>query len=516
MTSTSRHPTKQGDSPAAEVPASPRSDRFSLHRTISGHHLDDQNVYHSDDDDTHDDDQATNESNEQTVAEGLAEETAHPVDLEKGIPAPPMQSEIPKDPNLVTWDGPNDQLNPKNWPFKTKWAATAIVSMYTFISPVSSSMVAPALGQISQEFGITQSILQTMVLSAFVLAYAFGPLFLGPLSELYGRTIVLQLANLFYLVFNLACGASKNTAQLIVFRFLAGLGGSAPLAIGGGVLGDVWLAEERGRAVALYSLMPLLGPAVGPVIGGFIAQSISWRWIFWVSSIADGLIQCLGLWLLRETYAPTILARKAKKLQKETGNSAYHTEFQNPDRHWQTLFGRSLKRPFILLFTQPIVIVLSIIMMIIYGYMYLVLATFPTLWTEVYGESTSIGGLNYIALGLGFFIGSQTSAQLLDRTYRYFTKKNGGAGRPEYRIPIMVPGSLLVPIGLFIYGWTAEKHTHWIGPNIGAAIFAAGTIMSFQSIQNYLVSHFLLYFLFTNCLDRCLCTTLLCISHFSR
>lgn len=92
-------------------------------------------------------------------------------------------------------------------------------------------MVAPALPVIAKDFGITNEVESQMVLSVFVLAYAVGPLFLGPLSEIYGRVPVLQLANFFYLIFNLAAGVSRNKAEMIAFRFLSGLGGSAPLAV---------------------------------------------------------------------------------------------------------------------------------------------------------------------------------------------------------------------------------------------------------------------------------------------
>jgi MFS family permease len=133
----------------------------------------------------------------------------------------------------VTWDGPDDPENPKNWTFKRKWAATFIVSSFTFISPVSSSMVAPALQSIAKEFGIKNDVEIALTLSIFVLAYAIGPLFLGPMSEIYGRVPVLQLANLFYLVFNIACGVCTSKDQMLAFRFLSGLGGSAPLAVSG-------------------------------------------------------------------------------------------------------------------------------------------------------------------------------------------------------------------------------------------------------------------------------------------
>jgi MFS family permease len=67
--------------------------------------------------------------------------------------------------------------------------------------------------------------------------------------------------------------------MLLAFRFLAGLGGSAPLSIGGGVIGDLFDAEHRGQAIAIYSLAPLLGPVVGPVAGAWIAEKSTWRWV---------------------------------------------------------------------------------------------------------------------------------------------------------------------------------------------------------------------------------------------
>ena len=198
----------------------------------------------------------------------------------------------------------------------------------------------------------------------------------------------------------------------------------------------------------------------------------------------------MGLFFLKETYAPKLLGTKAEKLRKETGNTALHTEFEHPERTLTNTMRRSLIRPFKLLGTQPIVQALAVYMAYLYGIMYLVLSTFPVLWETRYHESIGIGGLNYIALGVGFFLGTQISAPINDRIYRRLKKKNGDVGRPEFRVPLMVPGSMLVPIGLFIYGWCSQYHTHWIGPNIGAAIFSAGVIIGFQSIQTYLIDSY--------------------------
>ncbi|CAK1358839.1 putative transporter [Cercospora beticola] len=398
-----------------------------------------------------------------------------------------------KDHNLVTWDGPDDPTNPKNWSKRKRWAATITVSLFTFISPVSSSMVAPALAQVRQDLNMNSMFLAELSLSVFILGFALGPLFLGPLSELFGRRIVLLLSNVFYFAFNLACGFANNTGELVAFRFFAGLGGSAPLGIGGGVLADLWLPTERGRAMALYSLAPLLGPAIGPIAGGFVSEYSTWRWVFWSTSIMAFFVEILGFFFLQETYAATVLAKKKRRLIKLTDNKDLHTEFDNPSRSFANHLGVALKRPFILLFTQPIVQVLALYIGYVYGVLYLVLASFPAVWRTQYNESVSIGGLNYISLGLGFLIGTQIAAKFADRIYKRLKAKNNDIGRSEFRVPLMFPGAAMVPIGLLIYGWSAQFRVHWIVPNIGTAIFAAGNQLVFQNCQTYLVDAYTRY-----------------------
>ncbi|EON66201.1 hypothetical protein W97_05594 [Coniosporium apollinis CBS 100218] len=488
-----------------------RPSTTQLQRIYSAHHLDDQSVYHEHGyhhgkdevepparelDSNGSGSSLEEEKQDDQDAENAVDEGGDRISRDRDVEAAAAQLEkqttarSQKDPDLVTWDGPDDPANPKNWSTKQKWAATVIVSSFTFISPVSSSMVAPALTTIAQDLGITQEVEAALVLSIFVLAYAIGPLFLGPLSEIYGRVPVLQLANLFFLCWNLGCGFAQTKGQMLAFRFLSGLGGSAPLAIGGGVLSDCWRPEERGKSISIYSLAPLLGPAIGPIAGGFITENTTWRWAFWAVSIADAVIQVAGIFFLQETYAPKLLKNKADKLRKETGNTALHTEFESPDKTLSKVIRTSLVRPFKLLGTQPIVQVLALYMAYLYGLMYLVLSTFPSLWTGQYGQSIAMGGLNYISLGLGFFLGTQICAPINDRIYRKLKKRNQGVGKPEFRVPLMIPGSFLVPVGLFWYGWSAQAQTHWIMPNIGAAIFAAGTIIGFQCIQTYIVDSY--------------------------
>ena len=381
---------------------------------------------------------------------------------------------------------------------------------------MSTSIVAPALLTLVPDLQIHSDFIASLVLSIFILAYAFGPFLIGPLSEVYGRVIVLQLANLFYLIFNTACGFAQSTGQMLAFRFLAGLGGryvfqcssvcaynsphpltlvlSAPLTIGGGILADCWVAEERGKSIGIYTLAPLLSPVLGPIIGGFITKYTTWRWVFWSVSIADGFVQLLGFFFLRETYPPRLLGIKSKRLRKSTGNEDWHTKWETPNRTFFNILKAALVRPFILLGTQPIIQLLALYIAFLYGVVYLVLTTMPVLWTERYHESIDIAGLNYISLGVGYLFGTQSTARLNDVIYKLLKDRSGeNVGRPEYRLPLLVPGSILVPGGIFWYGWSAQAHLHWIMPNIGLAIFGVGMKIATQCTQTYAVDTYPLY-----------------------
>ena len=308
----------------------------------------------------------------------------------------------------VTWNCPQDPENPRNWSTKKRWFMTLTVSCFTFLSPLSGTMLSPAIGAISSELGIHSSVEGYIVQSIFLLGIGFGPLILGPISEIKGRLPVLLIGNLFFLVWNIACGFAQTKRQLIAFRFLSGVGASTPLAIGGGVIGDLWQPEERGRAVAVYTFGPLLGPAIGPIVGGFITQYTTWRWVFWAVSIGDSCLQIFAVVFLQETYGPKVLSKKVQLLRKQTGDSTLHTEYEAPDKTMSKLVRTSLNRPIRLLGTQVIVQVLSLYSALLYGIMYLVLFTFPRLWADRYHQSISTGSLNYISLAVGFILGSQS------------------------------------------------------------------------------------------------------------
>ncbi|KAK7703236.1 hypothetical protein SLS64_009213 [Diaporthe eres] len=238
----------------------------------------------------------------------------------------------------VTWDGPDDPEHPKNWTARRKWLSIVPVSLFNFLASVSSSTMAPALGTIGRELHFQSTTLLILSLSVFLL----------------------------------------DAHQ-----------------IGSGVNADLFRPHERGKAIAVYVMAPLLGGLVGPIAGGFLDQYVSWPWCFYVISIAGGAVQVLGLPFFHETYAPVLLQRKCKRLKKSTNNPDLYTEHDSVSL--QTLLRTSAIRPFKLLATQPIVQVWSLYCAYIWGILYLIIATFPDVWTDIYGESIAIGSLNYIS-----------------------------------------------------------------------------------------------------------------------
>ncbi|KAG5351218.1 hypothetical protein C0989_007369 [Termitomyces sp. Mn162] len=117
----------------------------------------------------------------------------------------------------------------------------------------------------------------------------------------------------------------------------------------------------------------------------------------------------------------------------------------------------------------------------------------PAIYEGQYHEKTSIAGLHYIAFGVGLTLASQVNARYMDRIYIYFKNKNNGVREPEFRLPSMVPGTIILPIGMFITGWAAQNKVHWIVTDIGIALVGGGMILLFQSIQTYVVDTFTLH-----------------------
>ncbi|KAL9051825.1 MAG: hypothetical protein Q9206_004550 [Seirophora lacunosa] len=239
--------------------------------------------------------------------------------------------------------------------------------------------------------------------------------------------------------------------------------------------------------MAIFAMGPLMGPVIGPVAGGYLAQAAGWRWTFWLITIAAGVINLFGFAFLRETYPPILLERKAKKLRAETSNSKLKGKYTS-DLPPLAVFKLAIIRPLKLLFLSPIVLALSTLMAVAYGYIYLLFTTLTPVFESVYRFSSGSVGLAYLGIGVGCLVGMLFFGGISDRTVR--NKSKHGEMKPEYRLVPMIPGAFVIPIGLFLYGWTAQERVHWIVPIIGTGLVGLGLLFTWLPITTYLIDAF--------------------------
>jgi len=133
------------------------------------------------------------------------------------------------DEGIVGWEGQDDPDMPLNFPAWKKWMLVALLSAITLVTPFASSILSPGIAALSKEFHNDNNIVGAMTVSIYLLGYVVGPLFLAPLSEIYGRKPVLGASNVFFCFWQIGCALAPNIASLIVFRFLSGIGGSGCL-----------------------------------------------------------------------------------------------------------------------------------------------------------------------------------------------------------------------------------------------------------------------------------------------
>nr|XP_036586331.1 polyamine transporter 3 [Colletotrichum truncatum]KAF6796738.1 polyamine transporter 3 [Colletotrichum truncatum] len=370
-----------------------------------------------------------------------------------------------------------------NWPESRKWMNIALMSLMT----KGSSMFAPGVPVILVEMNNNSSLVATFLVSIYFLGYAFGPLIVAPLSELYGRVYVYHVGNVTFTLFSIGAALSKNVSMLMAFRFLMGTVGSVPTTIGVGSIVDVMPAEKRGRALSFWTLGPLLGPCIGPVVGGYLIEAVGWRWVYWLLAIMGGTLGILAFLVMRETYAPVLLERKAQRLRKATGNNEFRTAAGNVDGNKR--IKQAISRPLKFLLATPIVSIIAFYVGISYGIFYLLIATFSFVYNTQYNFSQSAAGLSFLPAGLGMMVGSLAFGPLQD--YLVLRAKARVGPEEKYRSEerltpwLTVPLGLALPFGLLLYGWTTFYQVHWIVPMAGVAIFSCALIGITMTLQSY-------------------------------
>ncbi|KAI1772878.1 major facilitator superfamily domain-containing protein [Hypoxylon cercidicola] len=386
---------------------------------------------------------------------------------------------------LVTFT-PNDPGNPKNWSKAYKWYCTMVVAATCFVVAFSSSVVTADIAGVDETFHISEEV-GLLTVSLFVVGFGVGPMVFAPLSEIYGRQVIYASTLLFAVVFVVPGAVAQNTGTILVARAIDGIAFSAPMTLVGGTLADLWRAEERGIPMAAFSAAPFIGPAIGPLVGGFLSDAAGWRWLYWIHMIMAGVMWLLITFTMPETYAPTILARRAKKLRKETGDQDWVTEQDIDKRPLGDRLRVFLIRPFQLLFTELIVLLMSLYMSVLYGLLYMFFVAYPIIYQKGKGYSAGITGLMFIPLAIGVVL-SAVCAPFVNWHYKkLIAKYNGRMPPPELRLIPMMASCWFIPIGLFIFAWSSYPEISWWGPAMGGFAVGFGFIFLYNSANNYLV-----------------------------
>ncbi|CEJ95272.1 hypothetical protein VHEMI10761 [[Torrubiella] hemipterigena] len=381
------------------------------------------------------------------------------------------------------WIGPDDRDCPYNWPL---WKRIYMTSVPTFLCinvSFASSVYTSAAEGISAYFRVSETV-SLLGLSLFLWGLGLGATIAAPLSEHYGRRIVyLTTVPLFGLCI-LGSGLAQNFTTLAVCRFFGGFFGSAVVSVGGGTNADIWQPCLAGLVYPFYFVSPFLGAAMGPVIGGFISEYEDFRWNEWVILVfvAFNLLYCIQQ---SETYKKTILQHRAR-----TRGLSRRVPANTPSP-CHIVIQQIVLKPFKLLFTESIVLLMTIYMAFNFAVFYSFFAAFPYVFGGQYGFTTSQQGLTFISIALGCIIGFFAVVYIDRLAYpRLETKYGRDAVPPEYRLYGAMAGSVLNPISLFWFGWTAHRGVHWSIPVIAAVPFAVGNIMVYNSGALYIMSSY--------------------------
>ncbi|KAI9310575.1 major facilitator superfamily domain-containing protein [Dichotomocladium elegans] len=377
----------------------------------------------------------------------------------------------------------------------------AIVSYAGLLSPLSSNVYFPSLTEIEKDFRISTSLVNLSV-TVFMIFQALTPSFWGSLADIWGRRPVYICTEIIFLCVCAGLANSQNFSVLVVLRMFQAMGASSAIALGSGVLGDITEPAERGAYFSAFTCCQLLSTALGPVIGGAIAQNLSWRWIFYILMIVGGIALFIIVFFLPETlrtlvgngsgYAnPTPQQWFRYHVRgKPIGPKANRRRFLRLPRVWE---------PFTYLL-YPDVALIMLSNGLVAAMLAVYLTTTSTHFERIYGLDTLQIGLCYLPFGLGCFLGSLLASRILNRDFEAVASKCGV--RPEKGVitpafPIFLARLRTVWIQLtalqvvtIVYGWVLYKHVHLAVPLILQFIAGFSVTCSVSAFQTLSVDLF--------------------------
>ncbi|PWN28285.1 putative MFS multidrug transporter [Jaminaea rosea] len=385
---------------------------------------------------------------------------------------------------------------------RQKALLVAIVSIAATFSGAASNIYFPALSTIADDLGVSIELINLTV-TTYLIFQGLAPSLWGPVSDVHGRRVALLGTFLVFLGACIGLACSQNYATLLVLRCLQSTGSASTIALGSGVIGDITTRAERAGFMGIFQAGLLAPVAIGPIIGGALADSLGWRSVFWFLVIYGGCYFFVIVAFLPETLRslvadgshipesrklliafPLSLYQRTTKSGWKVGQPSAN-EVPPPKRIDFLAPFRSLLSKY----TAPIIFFMAIY----YAVWQMTITAMSTLFKTQYGLSELQIGLSFIANGVGCILGTLFTGKLLDRNYQRVKRKHQG---PEEDLPIEKARLLLVPIfsaiqclAILLFGWTiAYPHKVPIAIPIIATFFVGATAIGMQSgVMTYLV-----------------------------
>lgn len=238
-----------------------------------------------------------------------------------------------------------------------------------------------------------------------------------------------------------------------------------------GCLPALVIASKYGLSDALQVL--------SPIMGGFITMSfLGWRWTQWITLIMASFFGTIGFFVVPETYAPVLLTRKARRLRQETKNWALHSKAEESPVGMKTIITKYFARPFQMMLMEPILILVTIYMSVIYGIIYLFFSAYPIAFQEDRGWNAGVGALPFLGLIIGVCLGAGLIAYTSKTTFKRALEREGKV-IPESRLPPMMVGGFVFPAGMFWFAWTSSPNITWVPQVIAGIPIGMGLLLIF-------------------------------------
>ncbi|KAF2099251.1 MFS general substrate transporter [Rhizodiscina lignyota] len=370
----------------------------------------------------------------------------------------------------------NDPADPLNWPMALKIVVLTQVALLAALGGLNTAIINPAYVPLAKEFGITtvQAGYQTTVVIAI---NGIAPFLWIPLANVYGRRPVYLASTLVGFVSAIGCAYTRNFGQLIVARVFNGFI-TAAFALGAASVVDLFFFHQRGRAMGFYTVMMTNGSHLAPIVGGLVGQYLGWRWTFKFAAILDGVMFLITFFCLPET----LYVRENSSNQLAEHIPLSKTTYLQRLKFWGKpspklhLRAKHFILPPLRMARYPSALFPALYYAAQYGFASILPAvTVAHIFTQFFRWNTLDIGLAYGgALTIGGTLGELAGGLVVDYIVKRERKRLGRDPEPEVRLQAIWTGEILLPIGLLIYGFTLQYHTHWFGPLFGMGLACFG------------------------------------------